>query len=209
MDYNSLTAQIREYAKRNDDFFTNQIPNFINQGVNRIYSEAQNIGFEKIVEGNLEQGNPLLDKPADWKETISFAITDDRGASPLTTFLFLRSLEFCKSFWPDNTATAMPTFYANYLAYQQFYFAATPDYAYPFQLIYLSLPLFNADNPENFLTQRYPSLLLYACILEAAPFLKDDERIPVFEALYSRALKSINQDSRKLYTDRIAKRDKD
>jgi hypothetical protein len=52
-------------------------------------------------------------------------------------------------------------------------------------------------------------LLLYACLLETIPFLKDDERVQMFEALYSRALQSVNKDAQKLYTDRISKRDKD
>ena len=76
-------------------------------------------------------------------------------------------------------------------------------------MIYLALPLFNAQNPTNFLTLRYPSLLLYASMLETIPFLKGDERVPVFESLYNRALQSINKDAEKLYTDRVVKRDVD
>jgi hypothetical protein len=52
-------------------------------------------------------------------------------------------------------------------------------------------------------------LLLYACLLETIPFLKDDERVPVFEALYARALQDINKDTKERYTDRLSKRDKD
>jgi len=209
MDYPSLTLQIQQYTKRTDQFFIGQIPNFIAQGINRIYSEAKNIGFEIVANSNLVQGSPVVGKPANWKETISLTITDDRLNPAVSSFLFLRTLEFCRSYWPSNTVASSPMFYANYLAYNQFYISPTPDYAYPFQLIYLGLPLFDADNPTNFLTNRYPSLLLYACLLEAMLSLKDDERIATFESLYNRALQSINQDSTKLYTDRITKRDKD
>jgi hypothetical protein len=208
MDYNSLTAQIQQYAKRTDQFFIDQIPNFIDQGINRIYSEAKSIGFETVVNNNLTANSSSLAKPANWKETVSINIMDDRpGANPISSFLFLRSLEFCKSYWPNSVDTSTPTFYADFEGYNAFYIAPTPDYAYPFQLIYLSLPLFNQDNPTNFLTERYPSLLLYASMLETTPFLKDDERVPVFESLYNRALQGVNQDSKKLYIDRIAKRD--
>jgi hypothetical protein len=81
--------------------------------------------------------------------------------------------------------------------------------AYGYLLNYLRLPLFNAANPTNFLTDRYPNLLLYACMVEAIPFLKDDERVPVFESLYNRALQSINLETTQRYTDRTSKRDKD
>lgn len=205
MDYNSLTEQIKQYSKRTDEFFISQIPNFINQAINRIYSEAKNIGFEKVVTAQLAQNQFLLDKPADWKETVSLTISPGS-----LSVLQLRTLEFCQAYWPNpSTERSIPLFYADYNNYNSFYLAPTPDQNYFFTLIYLALPLFNAENPTNFLTLRYPSLLLYASMLETIPFLKGDERVPVFESLYNRALQSINKDAEKLYTDRVAKRDVD
>lgn len=205
MDYHSLTQQIIQYSKRTDDFFINQIPNFINQAINRIYSEAKNIGFEKVVTAQLTPNQFLLNKPADWKETVSLTISPGS-----LSVLQLRTLEFCQAYWPNPSAeSSIPIFYADYNNYNSFYLAPTPDQNYFFTLIYLALPLFNAENPENFLTLRYPSLLLYASMLETIPFLKGDERVPVFESLYNRALQSINKDAEKLYTDRNSKRDVD
>lgn len=205
MDYNSLTQQIIQYSKRTDEFFISQVPNFINQAINRIYSEAKNIGFEKVLLGTLTQNNSTLAKPADWKETVNFTIIVTNNL----TSLKLRTLEFCQSYWQNTTNAATPIFYADFNNYSTFYLAPTPDLNYNFQLVYLALPLFNEENPTNFLTLRYPSLLLYASMLETIPFLKGDERIPVFESLYNRALQSINKDAEKLYTDRVAKRDVD
>jgi hypothetical protein len=211
MDYNSLTDQIKQYSKRTDEFFISQIPNFINQAINRIYSEAKNIGFETVAfpstsAEQIQANNFLFPKPTNWKETVSFTITllpNNR------TILQLRTLEFCQSYWQNPNATGQPVFYADFNNYNSFYLAPTPDQNYNFQLIYLALPLFNAENPTNFLTTRYPSLLLYASMLETIPFLKGDERVPVFESLYNRALQGINKDAEKLYTDRVAKRDVD
>ncbi len=75
MDYNSLTEQIKQYSKRTDEFFISQIPNFINQAINRIYSEAKNIGFETVVFSNapeqqIQANNFLFPKPTNWKETV-------------------------------------------------------------------------------------------------------------------------------------------
>ena len=205
MNYTSLTEQIKQYSKRTDEFFISQIPNFINQAINRIYSEAKNIGFEKVVTAQLTQNQFLLEKPADWKETVSLTINPGS-----LSVLQLRTLEFCQAYWPNpGNNRAIPLFYADYNNYNSFYLAPTPDQNYNFTLIYLALPLFNTENPENFLTLRYPSLLLYASMLETIPFLKGDERVPVFESLYNRALQSINKDAEKLYTDRVAKRDID
>lgn len=212
MDYNSLTTQIQNYANRTDVFFISQIPDFINQAITRIYSEAKNIGFQTILSTEtLTQGNRLVTKPTvaplQWKETISFQYTIT-GTSPFITYLLPRSYEFCTTYAPNVNIRSAPVFYAD-LSYTQFYIVPTPDIAYPYTLTYLGTPLFNTVNATNFLTERYPSLLLYACLLEMTPFLKDDERVPVFESLYNRALQNINKDTKKLYIDRISKRNKD
>jgi hypothetical protein len=207
MNYTTLTEQIKSYANRKDAAFNAQIPNFIEQGINRIYSEAKNIGFEVTTTGDIAMNNTTIAKPANWRETISLEIhTEDQTFSK---FLFNRSYEFCKSYWPNQTLTAEPTFYSDYNDYNQFFFSPTADKDYKYRLIYLGSPLFNAQNGENFLTRRYPRLLFYACMLEAMPFLKDDERLGQFEQLYASSLDDINKDSTARYVDRISDRGKD
>lgn len=212
MDYASLTLQIQNYSNRTDDFFIAQIPDFINQAITRIYSEARSIGFQKIFNtGSFVVGTARIPKPADWKETISLSYTTPDGIK----YVLPRTYEFCILYSPNPTITGDPTFYSDYSMPQvtdgpgQFYLALTPATAHRYELIYLSLPLFNAENPVNFLTDRYPSLLLYASLFESIPLLKDDERISTFEALYNRALKDILSDTKERYTDRTSKRDKD
>lgn len=217
MNYASLTLQIQNYANRTDDFFIQQIPDFINQAISRIYSEARSIGFQKIQAGNptFTQNNPLITKPNDWRETISLSYVIP-GNAPTTVYVLPRTYEFCKSYSPITTTRGNPVFYADYSMPElqanpggQLYLSPTPSAAYSYELLYLSTPLFNVQNPVNFLTDRYPSLLLYACLLETIPFLKDDERVATFEALYNRALKDVLEDTTQRYTDRLSKRDKD
>lgn len=221
MDYNSLKDQIRAYSNRDDDVFIAQIPNFIDQAMNKIYMEAKNIGFQTIVNGTLTADNAFLAKPLFpnvWKETISLTIIDDSVTPNLTYNLFSRTYEFCR-IYNRNNVTGLPKFYSDYALGSStgenardnnlFYLSAIPDRAYPYSLVYLSLPIFNEANPTNFITDRYPSLLLYACMSEAMPFFRDDERIPVFSSMYDRALQAANKETVSRYTDRTAKRDKD
>lgn len=204
MNYTTLVDQIKSYANRNDAAFNAQIPNFIEQGINRIYSEAKNIGFEIIITGDLALNNTTINKPANWRETISLEIySEDQTFSK---FLLPRSYEFCKTYWPNQTLTAEPSFYADFNDYNNFFLSPTVDRAYKYRLIYLGVPLFNAANSENFLTRRYPRLLFYACMLESMPFLKDDERLGQFEQLYSSSLANIIQDTNKHYIDRTTNR---
>lgn len=213
MDYQSLTTQIMNYANRTDAFFTSQIPFFIDQAINRLYTEAKSIGFQTITGGTLTIGQPLLEKPQNWRETVSFQINTGTAQS---SYLQLRSYEFCTTYSPNALEAAwnQPQFYADYQqpsagVLGSLYLAPTPDQAYPYQLISLAIPVFNATNPTNFITATQPALLLYACLLEMTPFLRSDERIPVFESLYNRALQDINRETEERYVDRYAKRNKD
>ena len=43
----------------------------------------------------------------------------------------------------------------------------------------------------NWLTVNAPDLLLYACLMEAIPFVKADERIPVWQAMYAQAKQAL------------------
>lgn len=221
MTYDSLIEQIKRYANRNDESFTSIIPDLINFAITRIYSEAKNIGFERVFSDNalLKANQAFIAKPNDWKETISFQYTVT-GTTPETRFLLQRTYEFCISYWPNTPQTGEPIFYANYgnqdinsvnqgKSFDQFYITPTPDKDYPGQLIYLGLPQFDQDSQTNFLTQRYPNLLLYACMMEAIPFLGDDERTPIFENLYNRALQNINKETAERYTDRVTSKEKD
>ncbi len=204
MDYNSLTLQIQQYANRTDAFFVDQIPNFITQAMSRIYSEAKSLGFETYsIVGNTLTANQqnFGQLPANWKETISFSII----GNDLITYLLPRSLEFGNTYCPIPNTFGRPVFFAN-INYNDINFFPGPDLDYPYQLIYRGLPLFNTANTTNFLTERYPSLLLYACMLEAIPFLKDDERVPVFESFYNRELQNINRDQQTNIIDRTSKR---
>jgi hypothetical protein len=216
MNYNSLIAQIQSYANRSEPAFVTIIPDIIKQAMSRIYSEATTIGFQKSVNVNIVTGSPNVVKPQDYKSTISFQFTIP-GSTPVTQFLLERSYEFCVLYAPYPNGGGTPVFYSADLnvpqidvAPAQFYLAPTPNNNFTGILTYLSFPpIFDANNSVNFITDRYPNLLLYACMMEAIPYLKSDERIPVFESLYKRALEAVNADTNSRYIDRFSKRNKD
>lgn len=118
-----------------------------------------------------------------------------------------RSYEFLRSYWPDDSQTGDPKFYADY-NYQNFIVAPTPVRAMPFELLYWELPaLLDDDNQTNWLTEYAPNLLLYATLLEATPYLKNDERIPVWQQFYDRAAQAISGEDLRKILDRAQKRE--
>jgi hypothetical protein len=83
----------------------------------------------------------------------------------------------------------------------------TTDRIYNFTIVYLGIPLFNADNPVNFLTQRYPNLLLYSCLIEACLFLDDEEKRNKYQTMFEQELDTINRMNTGRSADRTVIRD--
>jgi len=109
------------------------------------------------------------------------------------------SYEALRRYWPNDTLTGLPLYYADY-DYQHWVFAPTPDAARPFEVLYWQLPpLLDDTNQTNWITEYAPNLLLYATLLEAAPAMKNDERVQVWQGFYDRALQALNgEDIRKI-----------
>lgn len=198
MTYDSLVSDITVYAERSDAPFTDQIPRFIMMAENRLASEVRGLGFQKYVTTSVSSNT--FAKPERWRETISINVVS--GISRV--FLQHRSYDYCRTFWPDASSTGTPRYYADY-EYEHLLIVPTPASAYTAEIAYYERPApLSSTNQENWTTQYAPQLLLYACLLEAQPFLKRPERTQEFQALYDRALQGLGIESQRRTTDRAA-----
>jgi hypothetical protein len=93
--------------------------------------------------------------------------------------------------------------------YGQFYWNVIPnlDQAYTFDIIYHGIPLFNVDNQTNFLTQRYPALLLYSCLIEACLFLDNQPKLAEYKNMFNEELDIINKINKDRSADRTVIRE--
>jgi hypothetical protein len=198
MTYTSLLEDISTYAERDDDPFMSQRERFVMLAENRLARELRGLGTIQFVSSTVTVGSPVIVKPSRWRESVSFTITLPSGEKKA---IWSRGVQYCMSFWPDSSLRAEPTYYADY-DYEHFYLAATPDIAYPFELAYYELPdPLSSANETNWYTRYAPDLLLYACLLEAQPFLKLDARMQQFQALYDRSLQMLGTESQRRKVD--------
>lgn len=73
----------------------------------------------------------------------------------------------------------------------------TPDGIYPIRLTYYAaIPVLTKAAPTNWLVTKYPELLLYATLLQAAPYTGDDERVALWETLYADVRRDIEREDR-------------
>lgn len=203
MTYSTLQDDIRVYCERSDNPFLSQIPRFINLAEQRLASEVHGLGYMKFVIGNLTATEGTLSKPARWRETVSLSI--GVGTNNLQTkYLYNRSYEYCRTYWPNNSLVDEPEFYADY-DYEHLKIVPTPDQNYPLELAYHEMPETLSDsNQTNWTTEYAPQLILYASLLETAPFLKNDERLTVWKGLYDAAKQSIESENARRWGDRSA-----
>lgn len=60
---------------------------------------------------------------------------------------------------------------------------------------YARVPRLGAGEPSNWLLSRAPEIYLYGALIQSAPYLKDDARLPVWTDLLQRALDDIRVDN--------------
>lgn len=195
MTYNSLVADLNNYLQRYDPLVTNQIPQFISLAQYRIPREMKLLGFRSEVVGTFDgtcQSTGIMQKPSDWRKTISFYVaTDGNGNLSLSgtvhTPVLERDYDYVRTIYPDPTVQGTPRFFAD-ADYTHWLVQPSPNIGAPFKIPYYGqLTYLDATTQTNWLTQNAPDLLLYASLLEAIPFVKVDERIPVWQGLYQNA----------------------
>jgi hypothetical protein len=203
MTYASLLEDARRYLERgftaeSDPIVYEQLPRLVTLAERRIARDLKILGFVRAVTTPLQVGLAAYRKPDRWRDTISMTV-DGRP-------IFARSYEYCRNYWPDEAATDAPEFYADY-DYQHWLLVPTPNEIKTLQVMYYEQPQFlDDDNQENWLTNYAPDALTYATLLEATPFLKNDERIGTWQTMYDRAAQSLGGEDMKRVLDRAAAR---
>ena len=199
MTYDNLSTNILQYLERSDAAVVEQIPNFIMLAEFEIAQEMKSLGQQQVVEATMQAGNPVIPKPARWRKTTSFNITVNGKKQPV----FLRKYEYLINYSPDTSVTNTPLYYADY-DYDNWLVAPTPDQNYQFEVLYYErlIPL-SSDNQTNWITRNAPNAMLYGTLLQAMPFLKDDQR-QIFQQKYTEAMQFLANEDKLRIADRQA-----
>jgi hypothetical protein len=211
LTFTSLQVDVRSYIERgftaaSDPLVFAQIPRLITLAERRLSRELDILGFQNAAVGAMATGVSTYAKPDRWRTTKSINYGTGAGSNTRNP-LHPRSYEYCTSYWPDRTVTGVPRFYADYDA-DHWLIVPTPAADYPFEVMYeQQLPFLDDANQTNWATENIPELLLYATLLETAPYLKEDERIVTWQGVYDRAMQATNgQDIQKIIDRSVERR---
>ena len=199
LTYDSLTSTVLQYLERKDSAVVNAIPTFITLAEFEIAEQIKTLGQLQVVESTMSAGDAILQKPARWRKTVSMSVTVNNVKKPV----LLRKYEYLKNYWPNDNETDVPLFYAD-TDWDHWYLAPTPDQAYDFEVLYYEriAPL-SSTNQTNWLTQNAPNAMLFGTLLQAMPFLKNDQR-NIFQQKYTEALNSLKSEDIARVGDRQA-----
>jgi hypothetical protein len=200
MTYDSLVDNIQKYLERTDVTTLEYIPTFIMLAEQVIASEIKFLGNLSVAESVMTIGTNVIQKPDRWHKTVSMNVTVNGTKQPI----YLRKYEYLRNYWPDDTQTSTPLYYADY-DYTHWLVAPTPDVAYNYEILYYERvqPL-DSSNQTNWFTIYAPQALLYGSLLQAMPFLKNDDRTAMWKAQYDIIMETLRGEDKIRIADRQA-----
>ncbi len=190
--YSALKSSIADWLNRDD--LTAIIPDFVS------LAEAQlerRLPTQKMVKRSTATiDTPFSALPSDFLSAKSLVLTSTAPVQPL---VFLTEDEIDAKKYVYRT-TGKPQYFA--LVGNQIEVLPAPDTGYTAELTYIAtLAKLSDSNVSNWILARHPDVYLYGSLLQAAPYLRDDERIAVWSSLYQAAIADmILQDERAAFS---------
>lgn len=189
MTYDELVTNIRNYTEVDANVFSESVINtFILMAENRILRDIDLDVFKLQSYGNLSPNNRFLTMPADiLTHRYLLLRVGDRD-----TYLEFRDPSFIDEYWPDETETGVPKFYAVWNQ-SSFVLAPTPDQSYYVELGYIHKPAqISPVNPTTWISTKAPEALLYACLIQAYSYTKGPpDMIAYFNNAYKEAIQGL------------------
>lgn len=184
--YTTLETAVTDYLARSD--LTSWTPNFVQNAESKIYKRLRTRSMETALSVSISSGVAAV--PSDYLE-LKYAYVD---GSPIQWLDATTPEEVYRSY-PVRSASGKPTLIAREAG--NFIFGPFPDDTYTVKGIYYAKPDDLRTTTVNALIQDHPDLFLYGSLLEAEPFLKNDNRITVWKSFYDDAWNSIKESERR------------
>ena len=177
--YDGLKAEIALWLNRED--LTVQIATFIRlleARANRVLRT-----HDMVTRLPVTTADGAFAVPSDWKETISLTLAP--GPSLPLEFVNIDMAEQVRAI-PTNDGKP-PHFYTHEGG--QFFLVPAPSASTDLVLVYrAAIPALATDNQTNWLLTKSPDLYLYGSLAAAEPYLKNDERMPLWKSQADQAL---------------------
>lgn len=177
-----LKATIADYLNRDD--LTAIIPSFITIAEAKFNRKLRT--RQMIKRANAQIETAFFAYPSDWLQAKEFQL----NTNPIVRLQFVTEAYGDELKANRYVSIGQPAYYT--ITGTQLEFIPAPDATYSAELTYYAkIPALSDSNTSNWLLAYAPDLYLYGALMEAAPYLKDDERLPVWSQMYISSLGDI------------------
>lgn len=179
--YAELKSAIADWVNRDD--LTAVIPSFISLAESQFNRDERLRTRDSVVRATATIDQQYEALPADYLEMVNFQI-DDQTPFQRMQFLTLNQMDEYKR---DFTTAGVPKYYS--IVGNQLEFLPVPGDSYTGEMTYYAkIPALSDSNTSNWVLAKHPDIYLYGALIQAAPYLKDDERIGTWMNLYERSM---------------------
>src|SRR5574340_199751 len=184
--YDDLIANVAGWLNRGD--IAAVIPTFVSLFEAQFNKDPRGRIQKSVVISSANIANELSPVPSNYIQMQNLRIP---GSQSNPDGLDLLTSQQVGQFRARYNVAGEPLYYA--IIGTQLRLLPIPDQQYTFEMEYFSkLPALSASNETNWLLADHPDIYLYGSLLQAEPYLKNDERIPVWRGLYDSAMEALN-----------------
>lgn len=171
-----LKTSVADWLNRAD--LTAVIPDFISLAEAQINRQLRTHDMVKRVQATID--SDYFTVPTDWLETISLIRTSTK-THPFV-YVSYEELNRLKGLPLSGDSRYYTLIDGKFLIYP----AASSESPITVELMYFGkIPALSDSNTTNWLLTKSPDLYLYATLMQAEPYLKNDERLAVWSASMS------------------------
>lgn len=183
-NYGELKSAIGDFLNRSD--LTSVIPTFIDFAESE-FNRSLRVR-QMVTRAEAEIDSRLSAVPSDFLEAKDLVIVT---GTPVTPLQFVTQQEMGQIRNSEVSAAGKPKYFS--VVGDQFEYCPTPDVVYSLEMAYFAkIANLSADSDTNWLLTDYPDAYLYTALTHSAPYLKDDERTPVWQSLAEKAKAELN-----------------
>lgn len=180
--YSGLKTTIADYLNRDD--LTSIVPSFITLAEAKFNRKLRVRQMVKRATATLDTA--FFAFPADFLQAKEFQL----NTSPITYLEFVTEKQGDLNRQSQYISTGKPLQYT--IVGTQLEVIPTPDAEYIGEITYYGkISALSDSNTSNWLLDYAPDLYLYGALLEATPYLKDDERLGTWGQLYAGIISDI------------------
>jgi hypothetical protein len=184
MTFTELKTNIADWLNRSD--LTSVIPTFIQLAEARLNRQLRTTN--QYTRATVSSSDQYLSMPDDFLEMRHIRIT-----SPKERDLVEIAAHQINEYTDTDFLASLADSYPRYFVYgQSLRIIPTPAESITYEMLYYAkVPALSTSNTSNWVSTSHPDAYLYYSLLQAAPYLGEDERIQVWAQQAERAVAEI------------------